>query len=114
MRNALLQAVNIGPCELYHGVIGSSHIQRGLQQLAPDQKRRLLPENVLPAIPVQPASKSGPRVFLSIVIQIFRRQPGMRLRIASVGLTAPSVRAPYGTLNRITARNMSGLKIAAL
>jgi hypothetical protein len=39
---------------------------------------------------------------------------GAHLRIASVGLTAPSVRAPYGTLKRITAQNMSGLKIAAL
>src|SRR5580698_7680000 len=33
------------PCELYHGVVRSSNIQRGLQQLAL-RKLRLLPENV--------------------------------------------------------------------
>src|SRR5271165_695509 len=57
--NALFQIVNSGPGELDHAIVGSADIQGGLEQFAPDEEARLLPEDVLPAIPVQAATKAG-------------------------------------------------------
>jgi hypothetical protein len=74
------------PEELRNSVFFTDNVQRWLEHLAPDEKRCLLLENVLAAIPVQAAAETRWGKFFGVVVEVLFPQllPGGNARCRSI------------------------------